>query len=93
MRLFYSVYIKEMSGAFLLIWRQLSGAILHMEACFGGRYQYGGRFRDAVLIWRQVSEAGFNMEAVLFVTGENFYHVKAKPVNLCRCSSAKGKLT
>jgi hypothetical protein len=45
MRLFYQVYIKEMSAAFLLIWRQLSGAVLHMEAAFGGRFQYGGRFR------------------------------------------------
>ena len=45
MRLFYYVYIKEMSGAFLLIWRQMSGADLHKEADFGGRFQYGGRFR------------------------------------------------
>jgi hypothetical protein len=29
MRLFYQVYIKEMSGAFLLIWRHVSGAGLH----------------------------------------------------------------
>jgi hypothetical protein len=50
------------------------------------------------------SEGSFNMEAGFggrfqyggsFVRhgGSFFFHVKAKPVNLCRCSSAKGKLT
>jgi hypothetical protein len=33
------------------------------------------------------------MEAVLFVTGARFSLVKVKPVNLYRCSSAKGKPT
>jgi hypothetical protein len=50
-----------------------SGGSFNMEAVFGGRFQYGGRF--------------------VRHGGSFFSHVKAKPVNLCRCSSAKGKHT
>jgi hypothetical protein len=47
-----------------LIKRQLSGEILHMEACFGGSFTYEGRFRRYISIWRQIPGAGsFNMEA------------------------------
>ena len=71
----------------------MSGANVHVEVDDGcrfqagyrlrGQFEYGGRFRRQFSIWRQVCSS----------RGQIFSHVKAKPVNLCRCSSAKGKLT
>jgi hypothetical protein len=52
-----------MPGAFLKIWRQIPGAVLNMEADFGGSFEYGGRFRGQFWIWRRISEAVLNMEA------------------------------
>jgi hypothetical protein len=67
----------------IYIWRQFSEVDFNMEADSGGSFNteadFGGRFQCGGRFVRH--------------GGRFFPHVKAKPVNLCRCSSAKGKLT
>jgi hypothetical protein len=91
-RLFYSVYIKGMSGAFF-----------NMEADLGGGFTYVGGFWRQIPIWRRITGADFNMEAdfggsfqcageFVLHRGRFVLHVKAIPVNLCHRSSTRGGL-